>query len=74
MNEVLRCFVNLFERLPICFLGRCCRARPPVCFLIVFETVFFKACFGDFFLRLHLQVREHPVLKALSRYVLQPVK
>ena len=49
MNEVLRFFVNLFERLPVCFLGRCCRARPPVCFLIVFETVFFKACFGDFF-------------------------
>ena len=49
MNEVLRCFVNLPERLPICFLGRCCRARPPVCFLIVFETVFFKACFDDFF-------------------------
>ena len=50
MNEVLRFFVNLFERLPNCFLGRCwscrcCRTRPPVCFLMVFETVFFKACF-----------------------------
>ena len=74
MSEVLRFFVKLFERLPICFLGCCCRARPPVCFLMVFETVFFKACFGEFFLRLHLQIREHTVLKALSRYVLQSVK
>ena len=49
MNEVLRFFVKLIERFPICFLGRCCRARPPVCFLMVFATVFFKACFGDFF-------------------------
>ena len=51
MNEVFRLFVNLFERLPICFLGRGwkCRACPPVCFLMVFETAFFKACFGDLF-------------------------
>ena len=71
MNEVLRLFVNSFGRLPICFLGRCCRARPPVCFLMVFETVFFKACFGNFFLETTSTNSGHPVLKALSRYVLQ---
>ena len=53
MNKVLRFFVNLFERLPICFLGRCLscrcfRAKPPVCFLMVFG-MFFEACSGDFF-------------------------
>ena len=65
MNEVLSFFDNLIERLPIYFLGRCwsCRAHPPVCFLMVFETVFFKACFGYFFFETKSTSSETPCFK-----------
>ena len=44
---------------------------------MVFETVFFKACFCDFFFETtstSLHLREDPVLKALCLYVLQSVE